>query len=46
MYLDGGIPYNNLLKLFEIGNISEYYEEEDKEKWVEESFNVRFFVSP
>lgn len=37
------LTYHNLLELFEIGNIREYYEEEDRQKWVEDSFNVQFY---
>ena len=37
------LTYHNLLNLFEIGNIREYYEEEDRQKWIEESFNVQFY---
>ena len=37
------LAFNNLIKLFEVGNIREYFEAEDKEEWMEESFNVRFY---
>ena len=38
------ITYNNLLTLFEMGVIKDYYDAEpDKEKWASEDFNVQFF---